>query len=498
MASIITLTTKPQFGIEFFPIADELYCEPVVRLFRGTNTNSKDLLDENTIIKPLEIVEWIKHHLINHPDKYLPANFYRFELQEIVNKTDAMEIICTEEPTYRGDARDFVDQLDRIPTKFSQRILAISSICCYLLPKSVWDELADRGYKVILDELFESRISHLFGFLTWCSMVGIDTHMFIILSGRYNAHNGANLSNIQSQNRDLDFDGMGCKVVNYPAFFWHFTAVSTGVTRNVDWGVNNNYEFPRTGLFLNRTERMHRLLAIAYLQKNNVLDDFFWSMIGSNPANLNTVLNSVTSDKTRALIKVEDWFTDELCETLRCIVPRTLDTYVSDDRHAIDDYYFLNSKFSVVTETCGGSNTHWDTTDANFYPNFSPHLGYYDNDNFKLNHRRYGFITEKTYRPIAVGHPFIVAGNNNLLKQLHALGFETFQTYFTEAYDSILEDHKRFAAVMDLAVYLSREGFNERGVKEIVKHNKQHFWSKSVRAHVVNTWLITPILDACR
>ena len=51
---------------------------------------------------------------------------------------------------------------------------------------------------------------------------------------------------------------------------------------------------------------------------------------------------------------------------------------------------------------------------------------------------------------------------------------------------------------MDLAVYLSREGFNERGVKEIVKHNKQHFWSKSVRAHVVNTWFIQPVLDACR
>ena len=87
MASIIALTTKPQFGIELFPLADELYCEPVVRLFRGTNTNSKDLLDENTIIKPLEIVEWIRHHLINHPDKYLSATFYRFELQDCTDTT---------------------------------------------------------------------------------------------------------------------------------------------------------------------------------------------------------------------------------------------------------------------------------------------------------------------------------------------------------------------------------------------------------------------------
>ena len=220
-------------------------------------------------------------------------------------------------------------------------------------------------------------------------------------------------------------------------------------------------------------------------------------MIGSSPQNLNNLLNTTTNAKTRQLLQVEDWLTDELCETLRCIVPRTLDED-NTDKHKVDDYYFLNSKFSLVTETCGGSNTHWDTTDANYYPNFSPHLGYYDSDNFKLNHRRYGFITEKTYRPIAVGHPFIVAGNNNLLKQLHAFGFETFQTYFTEAYDSILEDNKRFSAVMDLAVYLSREGFNERGVKEIVKHNKQHFWSKSVRAHVVNTWFIQPVLDATR
>jgi len=53
------------------------------------------------------------------------------------------------------------------------------------------------------------------------------------------------------------------------------------------------------------------------------------------------------------------------------------------------------------------------------------------------------FITEKTMRPIALGHPFIVLGQPYLHKKLNELGFKTD---FLNSYDSILDDHDRFNA----------------------------------------------------
>jgi hypothetical protein len=53
------------------------------------------------------------------------------------------------------------------------------------------------------------------------------------------------------------------------------------------------------------------------------------------------------------------------------------------------------------------------------------------------------FITEKTFRPIAMGHPFIVLGQPNLLKKLQSFGFKT--DFIDTSYDEILDNKKRFA-----------------------------------------------------
>ena len=52
------------------------------------------------------------------------------------------------------------------------------------------------------------------------------------------------------------------------------------------------------------------------------------------------------------------------------------------------------------------------------------------------------FITEKTFRPIAMGHPFIVLGQPNLLKKLQSFGFKT--DFIDTSYDEILDNKKRF------------------------------------------------------
>lgn len=490
MLSIINLTAKHQFGPDIFPINGHLYCEPVIRLFRNQDTN-KDLQDENVIIETREIYYWIQHHLYSG-GRHTTAN-----LQRLIDDTDELEIICDEAPTFAGDAAKFVDQLDEIKTAGTNRAVAIVSVFCYLWPKAVYDELFERGYKVILDELFESRVSHLYGFFIWCSLVGIPTENFIVLSGRYNAHPNLNTADIKIQNRDMDFDSMGARVVNYPAFFWHFehqVQETIPLSDRIEWGTNCNFEFPKQALLLNRAERFHRLLAIAYLHRHDCLDKCLWSMKGTHPGRLLDVLRVMADPIFRETNNIS-WYDDEMIDIMYSIVPRDIEQD-SRDNHKIPKKFFEETKFSFVTETIGGSGHQvWDSL-TSAYPAFSSHLGYYADPVFRLNHRRYGFITEKTFRPLAVGHPFVALGNNKLLYTLQALGFETYNSVWNESYDKTVVDIDRFTQTLDRVVDLINNGFNERAAKEIAEHNKARFWDDKARKDVLNKWLVEPLLDA--
>ena len=46
------------------------------------------------------------------------------------------------------------------------------------------------------------------------------------------------------------------------------------------------------------------------------------------------------------------------------------------------------------------------------------------------------FISEKSFKPIAARHPFIMYGNKHSLKYLKELGYKTFENYIDESYDS--------------------------------------------------------------
>jgi hypothetical protein len=45
------------------------------------------------------------------------------------------------------------------------------------------------------------------------------------------------------------------------------------------------------------------------------------------------------------------------------------------------------------------------------------------------------FVSEKTFKPLELSHPFIIYGNQGTLPYLHGLGFETFDHIVDESYD---------------------------------------------------------------
>jgi hypothetical protein len=91
------------------------------------------------------------------------------------------------------------------------------------------------------------------------------------------------------------------------------------------------------------------------------------------------------------------------------------------------------------------------------------------------------FITEKTFRAIAVGHIFLVCGQPGLLAHLKQEGFQTFDDLFDESYDTETDDIVRVEKVIRLLKDLDRLSPKERleihrACLPIVEHNYNHFY----------------------
>lgn len=81
------------------------------------------------------------------------------------------------------------------------------------------------------------------------------------------------------------------------------------------------------------------------------------------------------------------------------------------------------------------------------------------------------FITEKTFRPIAMGHPFIILGQVGILKKLQSYGFRT--DFIDTSYDEITDHKKRFAKFHESFLFWindDKEKYYKKWL-EIVEHN---------------------------
>jgi hypothetical protein len=164
---------------------------------------------------------------------------------------------------------------------------------------------------------------------------------------------------------------------------------------------------------LNRTARLHRLEHLYYLIKNNLYTNNLVSGYATNRD------DGVQLDKAEsALLSVNS---EDFCRTLNETLPLRIDgnweTQNPDDdvttlfNHSI----YKNSLLSFVTET--------EFADTGL------------------------FITEKTFKPIVAGHPFIILGQLGSLEYTRELGYKVDFHGIDSSYDKIKNPRERFFAV---------------------------------------------------
>jgi len=95
-------------------------------------------------------------------------------------------------------------------------------------------------------------------------------------------------------------------------------------------------------------------------------------------------------------------------------------------------------------------------------------------------------LTEKTFKPIALGMPFVIVGTRGSLEYLRSYGFKTFGHLWDESYDDA-DDDVRIAHISSLLRSLdtlsveTKQGlFNQ--AQEVIEHNWNHFYNGGFEA----------------
>lgn len=103
--------------------------------------------------------------------------------------------------------------------------------------------------------------------------------------------------------------------------------------------------------------------------------------------------------------------------------------------------------------------------------------------------------SEKTCKALAFYHPFVIVGQQGVLKMVQQAGFETFPELFDESYDSISNLHDRVLVIERQIRTFDRSSARSPSVIEKLKHNHDRFFDQALIYRHIEKEVIFPVLD---
>jgi hypothetical protein len=195
----------------------------------------------------------------------------------------------------------------------------------------------------------------------------------------------------------------------------------------------------RLYLMFNRRTRTHRLLAVQWLAMHGLLEEGLVSFFEPNG-------------------EIDVCKMPNPCGKLLAYMNANKPPVLEIDSSSMEDYLFANtniepyqkSYFSIVTETC------------------------FLEDQL--------FVTEKTYKPIANGHPYLIIGPTGILAHLREQGYQTYPEIFDESYDDMMPSGTKIETVLNNVRKYASLTSGERAsllahpdIAEKARFNQQHF-----------------------
>ena len=111
------------------------------------------------------------------------------------------------------------------------------------------------------------------------------------------------------------------------------------------------------------------------------------------------------------------------------------------------------------------------------------------------------FVSEKSFKPLAHGHPFLIFGTAGTLAYLRSLGFETFGHRVDESYDKIINPDKKSEMILATLEDLHKEFTTTGGVFQdvhsqgILAHNQALFFDADKIGQLFRQQIVQPIME---
>jgi len=203
--------------------------------------------------------------------------------------------------------------------------------------------------------------------------------------------------------------------------------------------VGRNYKFTA----LNRTHKWWRASVMTDLLESKLLENSLWSYNSNIGCDDREKDNPIEVDilpgwrsATRSFVSNGPYFCDHP------------DSVTHNDHRFIPDFLYTDSYCGLVLET------HFDADGSGG-----------------------AFLTEKTYKCLKYGQPFVIVGAPHSLKMLREHGYRVFDSVIDNSYDEIINNTQRWLAVkrciQDIAARDMHQLYLDC-VPDLI-HNQQHF-----------------------
>jgi len=246
--------------------------------------------------------------------------------------------------------------------------------------------------------------------------------------------------------------------------------------RNIDFKHTTSKKFS----VFSRNYNEHRLALLLELVMREVTDNFNLTFHNFNPYVM-IEHNHVLKPEDRVKVftqeeiiqhakdfdlyndKTKEWI-DKIPHTIEHTRRESLNKWTNVIMDAL-----IDADFHIIVES------HYDP-----FNNFMGYKGKVSVEEFSP-----AFLTEKTYKCIAAGRPFLAYTTPYFIKEIRTLGYKTFHPYINEDYDSIEDNDERRRAIakeIERLDNLSADEYKKVRDKcfEIAQHNRKVLYSENV------------------
>ena len=212
---------------------------------------------------------------------------------------------------------------------------------------------------------------------------------------------------------------------------------------------------PYRFLFLNGRTRPHRKYMIELMRDAGLLEHALWTNLDTTSVYHHTYSTDLFGRPSEIQLLPAEYEVEQFQSGQKDQYQHAFVKHELFDNHWGDVYIraepYIDTYFSLISETV------FD------YP--------------------YSLRSEKIYKPIAMGHPFVAVANRGFYRDLHHAGFQTFGHLIDESFDLIDSNQDRLDRIAQVVEDLCESDLAEFLVasRAITKYNQQHLAAEGIR-----------------